>query len=246
MYTPIQNGITKSTPSVNYIEATLPDDLSEVVYCFWELKTTTILPQDFHYHVLPDACIDIIFNLENPEPATIMTPHVISTELNLGKFFHYVGIRLLPGVWQGNVTNIIGSHIDTPHLGTIPVAEITQSLKNHTFPVQQTILANITRQLKTEELLRLNPTARKILTHLNDIHSVADMAAIACLSTRQLQRTLKHTTGFTPHDLLKVLRFQQSFQQDYHMLYTDQAHFIHSFRRITGWTPSRYTQKFNV
>jgi AraC-like DNA-binding protein len=86
----------------------------------------------------------------------------------------------------------------------------------------------------------------RILENLNEIRTVADMAEAAHLSSRQLQRNLKETTGFSPHDFLKILRVQQSFRHDYLAYYADQAHYIHSFRRITGYTPSRYTKKFDV
>ena len=91
-----------------------------------------------------------------------------------------------------------------------------------------------------------NPVTEKILARLESIHSVADMAQLAGLSPRQLQRTLKQSTGFSPHDLLKVLRIQQSFKQHYLDLYADQSHYIHSFRKVTGYTPGAYLQKFGV
>jgi AraC-like DNA-binding protein len=72
------------------------------------------------------------------------------------------------------------------------------------------------------------------------------MAEVAGLSPRQLQRTLKQSTGLAPHDLLKILRIQQSFRQHYLDLYADQSHYIHSFRKITGYTPARYKDKFDV
>jgi YesN/AraC family two-component response regulator len=43
-----------------------------------------------------------------------------------------------------------------------------------------------------------------------------------------------------------VLRMQQSFKQHYLDLYADQSHFIHSFRKITGYTPAKYVNKFDV
>jgi AraC-like DNA-binding protein len=72
------------------------------------------------------------------------------------------------------------------------------------------------------------------------------MASVAGLSTRQLQRTLKETTGFSPHNLLKVLRLQNSFRSDYQLAFADQAHFTHSFRNATGYTPARFFKKFDV
>jgi transcriptional regulator GlxA family with amidase domain len=97
-----------------------------------------------------------------------------------------------------------------------------------------------------EELVVSNIVTEKILKNIDQIHSVADMARVADLSPRQLQRTLSQTTGFSPHNLLKVLRVQQSFKKHYLELYADQSHYIHSFRDITGYTPVKYTAKFDV
>ena len=72
------------------------------------------------------------------------------------------------------------------------------------------------------------------------------MAEVAGLSSRQLQRTLKAHTGFTPHNLLKVLRLQFSFRNDYHLAFADQSHFTHSFRGATGYTPGRFFKKYDV
>ena len=72
------------------------------------------------------------------------------------------------------------------------------------------------------------------------------MAKVAAVSPRQLQRVLKATTGFTPHDLWKVLRIQQSFRKDYLLMFADQSHFTHSFRKVTGYTPGQFAQTFDV
>ena len=87
---------------------------------------------------------------------------------------------------------------------------------------------------------------QRIFQHLEDIHSVADMAEVAELSPRQLQRVLKRTTGFAPHDFFTVLRLQQSLAGEPSLAYADQSHFIHSFKRATGYTPARYARKFDV
>ena len=85
-----------------------------------------------------------------------------------------------------------------------------------------------------------------ILTNLDEIHSVSDMAKVAALSPRQLQRVVKTTTGFTPHDLWKVLRVQHSFRKNYLLMFADQAHFTHSFRAVTGYTPGQFKKTFDV
>ena len=90
------------------------------------------------------------------------------------------------------------------------------------------------------------PPNLAILRNIGDIVTVADMASAAALSPRQLQRRLKATTGFSPHDLLKVLRLQHSFRQDYLLAFANQSHFIHSFKDITGYTPAQFQKRFDV
>lgn len=246
MYKPTQNGKTKTAHTVQYVEVQPPSELQSLVYCYWELKTDESLPQDFYYHVLPDACVDIILNRSKPQVATIMTPHTTSEVLNLGKKFHYVGIRFLPGVWQNNLHKIVGSYIDTSHIGSVPVSKIGIKFTRQNFPLQQPVLSRIVQRIAGEKMVTPNSLVANILINIDNIHSVVDMAATVNMSPRQLQRTLPLATGFAPHDFLKVLRMQQSFGQHYLAFYADQSHFIHSFRKITGYTPARYAQKFDV
>jgi AraC-like DNA-binding protein len=246
MYTPVKDGIEKTVRSVEYLEVKPPSHLSELVHCFWELKTDRELPDDFRFHILPDACVNILFNQIDTNIAAITLLHTTSKVLNLGKTFHYVGIQLLPGVWRGDPNEIIRGLVDKPYVGKLPLIQTNNELAMLNFSAQQTVLVKLVEQLISEKLVAANPVTANILANLDAIHSVADMAAITNMSPRQLQRTLKQTTGFSPHDFLKVLRVQQSFKENYLAYYADQSHFIHSFRKITGYTPSSYTKRFDV
>ncbi len=246
MYSPIQDGIEKTVQAVRYTEAQPPSDLSGLVHCFWELKTESTLLEDFCLHALPDACVNILFNQIDTQIAGITALQTTYEVLNLGKTFHYTGIQLLPGVWQGNRGDIADSFVGTPYRGKLPLIETNRNLAKLEFPAKQPVMAELVQRLKDEKVIVANPVTAKILSHLEDIHTVVDMAAVTGLSPRQLQRTLKRTTGFSPHDLLKVLRLQQSFKQHYLESYTDQSHFIHSFRKLTGYTPAKYSSKFDV
>lgn len=246
MYNPVKDGIEKTVRSVQYTEAKPPSDLSEFVHCFWELKTDNDLADDFHLHVLPDACVNILFNMRDTKIAAITALQTTYEVLNLGKRFHYIGIQLLPGVWQGNREEIFDGFVDTPYAGSLPLIEISDKLATLGFAAQQAVLAELIRQLIEEKVVVANAITAQILTNIENIHTVADMAVFTGMSPRQLQRTIKQTTGFSPHDLLKVLRLQNSFGRDYQVAYTDQSHFIHSFRKITGYTPAVYAKKFDV
>jgi AraC-like DNA-binding protein len=245
-YSPIRDGIDKTVRSVRYTEAKPPNHLSGLVHCFWELRTDSPLQNDFCLHALPDACVNILFNQVDTNIAGITALRTTYEVLNLGKTFHYVGIQFFPGVWQGNRDEIADRFVGTPYSGQLPLIETSNEMASLDFTAKQSVLSDLVQQLIDEELVVANAITQNILTNLDDIHSVADMAAMTGMSPRQLQRTLKRTTGFSPHDLLKVLRLQQSFKQHYLESYSDQSHFIHSFRKITGYTPTRYADKFDV
>ena len=245
-YDPIKDGVDRSVTSVRYSDASPPANLSDLVHSFWELKTDEKLPDDFHLHALPDACVNILLNQLDTSIAGITALRTTYEVLNLGREFHYVGIQFLPGMWHGSQNETTDSFVGTPYKGDLPLVETNNSIVGLEFPAQQTILSDLVHQLTVSKHVAKNAVTAAILSNLKSIQSVSDMATTTNMSPRQLQRTLKRSTGFSPHDLLKVLRLQQSFKHHYLDTYTDQSHFIRSFRKITGYTPAQYFRKFDV
>ena len=246
MYDPVKDGVDKTVESVQYTESKPTGPLSEFVHSFWELKTETKLPEDFCLHALPDACVNILFNQLDTRIAGVTALRTTYEVLNLGKEFHYVGIQFLPGVWQGDQDDTTDSFVGTPYVGDLPLIETSTEIAKLDFSSKQLALSKLAHQLIEQKRIAINVVTAKILSNLESIQTVADMATATNMSARQLQRTLKQSTGFSPHDFLKVLRLQQSFKQHYLDTYTDQSHFIHSFRKITGYTPAQYYRKFDV
>lgn len=246
MYEPIKDGIEKTLDSVIYTENKPPEELSSVVHCYWELKTKTPLPDCFFLHALPDACVNILFNQMDAEIAGVTALSTKFEVLNLGKNFHYIGIQFLPGAWQGDRKEIKDEYIGSKYTGTLPLIEYGQAMKTLSFTDKQMLLSKLVWVFLDSGLLIPNELTQKILTNIDDIKNVADMSNIAGVSPRQLQRKLKNSTGFSPHDLLKVVRLQNSFKKSYLMSYSDQSHFIKSFQKITGYTPMAYAKKYGV
>jgi AraC-like DNA-binding protein len=245
-YAPVVDGFSQRGAAVHYGERSAPEDLADVVHVFWELRTLEPLPADFLYHAVPDACVNLLFNRLDTEVAGVTALHTAATTLNLGTAFHYVGVQFYPGVWQGDRDEIQDRYVGTAYRGALPLVRTNRQLTGLGFEQMAPILAGLVRWCTAHGQVRANPLTAAILSRLDAIRSVADMAALAGLSTRQLQRTLRQLTGFAPHDLLKVLRLQQSFRRHHLDLYADQAHFTHAFRQAVGFTPGRYRKTFGV
>lgn len=246
MYDPKGNGKDRAVDAVRFVEAEPPAHLRGIVHRFLDLKTKAPLSDDYRFHALPDACTYVIFDQSDPAIAGVTRLKASSEELNLGKAFHFINIRFLPGVWQRDREQVSYGVVEEAYSGGLPLRAVNKELIGQDFADQQIILSRFVESLVEGKLVIANPVTEKIFRKLDDIRSVADMAAAADLSPRQLQRTLKRTTGFAPHDFLKVLRLQQSLGGEPPLSYADQSHFIHSFRKATGYTPARYARKFDV
>ena len=246
MYDPKGNGKDKAVAAVQFEEAEPPGHLRGIVHRYLMLRTDGELGDDYCFHALPDACTYVVFDQLDRRIMGVSKLRATSEEFNLGRRFHFVNMRLLPGVWQNTQEPIAYGLLDTVYTGGLPLAQANAALAEGSFAEKQMVLTGVAEMLLERGLVAPNQITERIFAHLDDIASVADMAQVTDLSPRQLQRRLKQTTGFAPHDFLKVLRLQQSLNGGDVWSYADQSHFIHSFRNATGYTPGKYAKKFDV
>ena len=245
-YNPKGHGKAKSEPTVWFREAEPPRHLSDVVHRFLELKTVEPLADDYRFHALPDACTYIVFNQRDPEITGVTKLRTASEEFILGREFHYVNIRLFPGVWQSRDIAVSSGSIETPYFGHLPLIEVNQALRSCNFEAQQEVLVGLVERLVEQSIVMSNTVVQRIIRGMDEINSVKDMAEMSRISSRQLQRILKQSTGFAPHDFLKVIRLQKVLGGEETDDYADQSHFIRSFRSATGYTPGHYSRKYDV
>jgi AraC-like DNA-binding protein len=245
-YDPKGNGKDKAVGSVVFNELEPPQNLRGIVHRFLELKTDGVLADDYRFHALPDACTYLVFDQRDAQITGVSRLCAASQEFNLGRAFHFINIRFLPGVWQDTKETISYGMLDTPYQGALPFVDFNRKLAIGAFADQVEMLSEIVESLIASGMVTPNPMIAQIFNHLDNIHNVANMADVAGLSPRQLQRRLKQTTGFTPHDFLKIIRLQMTLGGGDIDAYADQSHFIHSFRNATGYTPTKYARKFDV
>ena len=245
IYEPKGNSYNKSEISVYFDEKEPPDHLSSVVHRYLNLRTNNSLKKDYTFHALPDACTYIVFDQLNPQITGVTKLKSKSEELNLGKNFSFVNIRLFPGVWQ-NESLISQGKVDKKYEGPLPLIKTNNKMNGLSFEDKQNVLTELVEHLIEKKLITPNFMLQRILKNIDEINSVKEMADCAHVSPRHLQRTLRKTIGLAPHDFLKILRLQETLALGDTDRYADQSHFIRSFRSATGLTPGQYAEKYEV
>jgi len=246
MHTPTQPGIPRFLQDGVFYQEHRPDPaFREQIYCLWQLHTRYTLPGDCHYLVVPDACIDLVFDLsEHIAPhVLVMTPGIQALELNLGKHFRYCGIRLYPGVWRDS-QHIIAQSQSFSTLGGVNLRSVMHHLATSSATAQQQQLQHFVQQLTTQGIVNERAWMHQLLAQADRLTSVDDLARLSGYSRRHLQRLFPEKTGFSAHDFLKILRFQQVLATQRIDAYTDQSHYIREFKRITGITPVVFQQQY--
>lgn len=246
MYTPIQPGITRSwQTSVSYEERAPAAFQAGLAHCFWRLRSRQRLEGGFRYLVLPDGCIDIIFDLSSGrqfDGALVMTPNFKAVELDLAPWFDYAGIRLRPGVWSDRPLDIVGNALEVDDIAGVDLAEVSRRLRSADTDQVWTVLQALTAGLARAGAIAPNYLIDRIIN--SQASTVADIAQTTSYSQRQVRRIIRERAGFRPHDFIKVIRFQQSLGAGGRDGFADQSHYIREFRRIVGMTPGQFRDLF--
>lgn len=258
LYTPVQPTVQQTADNVTYHEL-LPDSrIQPFIYCYWQLKTTHTLATPFTYRVVADGCIDIFFELNDPQENFVMGFCKKYTEFPLENTFHYVGVRFLPTMFP-QLFKVNASEISNRFEQlSVVVPATARFIKEHFNPQNNTSEIKATFDNYFLQLLshtqfdndpRLYEAIELILKNVGTIDIEKDLDT--GISPRQLRRLFEFYIGDTAKSFSKVVRFQnilrakpssQSLRQNklfFDVGYYDQAHFIKEFKNFYGVTPGK-------
>lgn len=258
LYTPLQPTVVSKAKEVQYLEHAANPRLRSLIYCYWELKTTTKLKAPYLYRVVTDGCIDIFFDLYNPSDNFVMGFCKKYTEFPIGDQFYYVGIRFLPTVFS-QIYKVDASTMSNQFQDLSSVNQETASfLKNsfdttndapHLVKKLNEYFLDIIQTKEFETDPRLYDAISTILKKQGVLNIASDLNT--GISHRQLRRMFNYYIGDTPKTFSKVVKFQnilrakpssQSLKRNklfYGLGYYDQAHFIKDFKNFYGVCPSK-------
>ena len=257
-YRPVQPTVKQAGQSVSYREV-LPDDrLSNIIYCYWELKTNARLQDPFTYRVVADGCIDIFFQLDNPSENFVMGFCKKYTEFPLDNYFHYIGIRFLPTMFPAlfkvdakQLSNRF-KRLEIVIIGTSKFITDNFSVKDDFAAIKSKLdnyFIGFIKNANTDLDSRFQNALKIILKNFGVVNVQSDLDI--GLSQRQLRRYFEFYVGDTAKTFSQVVRFQnilnakpstQSLRQNkifFDLGYYDQAHFIKEFKNFYGVTPTK-------
>lgn len=256
LYRPIQPTISANQSGVIYSEIPPDSKLKDLIFCYWELKTTTILKEPFYYKVVADGCIDIFFEVNNPSENYVMGFCKNYTEFPLGNSFYYAGVRFYPTIFPilfeidaSEISNRF-EQLKIIHPGT------SEYIENSILPQKPAIknamdkyFLSILSKKRIYEDPRFYEAVYLILQNQGTISIEKELNT--GISTRHLRRLFNFYIGDTAKTFSKIVRFQNflnskssnqalfknSLQSSND--YYDQSHFIKEFKNLYGDTPGK-------
>ena len=239
-----------------YREHDPPPALARRVECLWTLRSDGALPAPALNRVLPDGCIDLIFDLGEPPrgaPRTGARGYAVGAmtralPVQVAGRVEIVGVRFRPGaaalgVPAGELTDRAAS-VDELGLGSACAAVLDARSALGAVPVLAEVLAARFRDAP-------EPVAAAAWARLRATSGALPVRALAAqlgVGERRLQRIFYHHVGLTPKQSARVARLKAALAL---MLgaelplgrvalragYYDQAHFNHEFARLAGVAP---------
>lgn len=247
-YHPRQVGIEGGfSRGIYYNEQSVDNSLVGMVHCFWTLKTITSLSKGFAYTIMPDACIDFVFDVSGSTSPIVMTPSVSVEVLDLGMEFHYIGIRFKPGVLTKDIDvhSLIGNQKELADTLSSRV-----NLNSMTISTTQTerlhyeVLNTFTLELIDNSIVERNGFIENVVRGMQYGLTVDEVADKVGYSSRHLQRKVIKQTGFSPVQLRRIIRFQSVLSGDYELRFADQSHLIKEFKAVTGLSYANFADNF--
>jgi AraC-like DNA-binding protein len=258
LYKPIQPTVKQSANNVTYTEMLPNINLQNFIYCYWQLKTTNTLFEQFNYRVVADGCIDLFFELNSPQDNFVMGFCKKFTEFPLGNSFNYIGVRFLPTIFP-QLFKVNALELSNRFEQLINVVPTTSAFISRNFQPAQTMdevkrifdryFLELINKTSFDNDNRLYGAIEIILKNFGVVDIEKDLDT--GISQRQLRRLFEFYIGGTAKTFSKVVRFQnilrakpsiQSLRQNklfFNAGYYDQAHFIKEFRNFYGVTPGK-------
>lgn len=256
-----------------YQERSAAPDLQPWVECYWFRRGFAVPRAPVRARILPDGCMDFIFNLGDPFPAGrpgASTPYPAftmgamrgATIVELAGRIDMVGIRFRPGgvlpfldIPANRLTDEAVA-LNCCHAPRHVAATLEQLAETSDAASRVRVLDDLLRSVRRPRLP--SPGVLRALALIRSTQGrvrVTELAVEAGMSPRHLQRGFAAIVGLTPATALRVARFRRLTallgrprsgnlaRLAHECGYFDQPHMIRDFQDLAGLTPTAWLRE---
>lgn len=262
MYLPLQPPILEHhliDTDYLYREYQPSEPLKSHIACYWTVDYRANNSRKLH-RVIPDGCVDIIFDLRSSTSAKgafvvgLMTEYEVMT-LSQNRFLF--GIRFfvdnIRTFLKYPVSEVTGYHVFLEDLWGNEALALTEEIVSE--PNVSNMIATIERKFMQMLLMDKAEPDGLLQMSMKYLYSSRGMVTIGALaeelsySERSIRRTFQKELGVSPKELSDIIRFQNLLKDfssspqprlsdlSFKYGYYDQSHLIRQFKRYYGLPP---------
>ncbi|MEQ2527453.1 helix-turn-helix transcriptional regulator [Bacillaceae bacterium CLA-AA-H227] len=263
-YAPIQAPILQSDlldSNYQYREYSPSRSLKDFVACYWTVDVNASDMNKLH-RVIPDGCVDIIFDLKSPSFSRgafvvgLMTEYEV---LNFSAKSSFFGIRFYSDTARQFIcyplSELIGNHVFLEDIWSNKALFLVEEMMSAQGISE--IIKKVELMLLKFLILNESHTDSLLKSSMDYMYANQGMISIRMLaekvnySERNIRRTFQKELGIGPKEFSGVIRFQSLLRElyfDSHSRFTDiavkygyfdQPHLIKSFKRYYGLSPTQ-------
>jgi AraC-like DNA-binding protein len=241
-----------------YREIAPPPNLSEHVECFWTGHSAAPLLEPRHTRVLPDGCMDIIFDLSRGRARAYVVGAMRSPLLveQTGKV-DMIGVRFRSGAATGALS-IPANELTDTSLGLVELwgsaaDDISEQLARSAPERRVSLFAReVEKRFRPPPKRDAASAAISLIDRLRGKVTVRQLEEATGVSARHLERRFAERVGLSPKTACRIARFRTALalmsrrptlrwaDLAFSCGYFDQAHLIRDFRAFAGATPEEF------
>lgn len=253
-----------TTLKFQYNEISPPDEISHLVFCFFEFLIKDDLPAPIPHEVFPDTSVSILYrrnerlnlNLLLVKGLSIETFHteVFADDIHWGvKFSPSAAIKILRCDPKAVLTQPVLKKEILPHLtsGLLDKLNDCKDFKNSIKVFEERLKSlGIEKSEIDEKVIE----AIKIIEVSKGEAKISEVAEAINLSRRQLERRFRKNSGLTLKQFSRICRLRATainlIETDMNwanraaeMGFADQSHLTHELSNLTGRSPKSFEKR---
>lgn len=248
-----------------YREAEPAADIEHLVMSFWEFAVEADHAEPYPHEIFPDGCFSLIYHRNETFGLKALMIPAVAHETTVAPVFggdFFWGVRFLPSAAAKVLCSrpaefemdVLSETKNLKHLSCGVLEKLAhcrsfdEGIEVFTDQIRKLALRPADTDEKVAEaarLIELNPGEVKI----------SEIAAAVNLSTRQLERRFKNSSGLSPKQYARTRRIRATAvavvenrpftwaDQAAAMGFTDQSHLTREFASITGRSPNSFAER---